>query len=292
MDSDDGGAGHDGCFDYGAGFAYSRGSRPDYSTGAYCVYGANQGNMPIGVYVGVDDGSGSFVCSFCGGRDYSLVVFDDVSCKFVAGCCGIATDDDPVPPSCYGNATANRMDLPSCGYDRITHVHELIRQDMRMEPRISNAHRDLIAAAYAKTTFAPGTAPKRRVQEVLRSLNREHNTTSFTKCYLEKWKTIIYENEGYMPAFDLTDEERALWSVEMAEFSRVFDDLRSKGDPGLKGRKHVPNLRILARRIFDLHGIQYDPEAFPVPDTVACVKKNNEIINYVWSKMPNKTLLL
>jgi len=290
MDRDDADS-RDGCY-LGTGYGFVRGNKPDYSTGAYCVYGANQGNMPVGCFTGHDDGAGRFVCGFCGSTDHTLVVYDDTSCKFVAGCCGIATDDDPVPPSCYERAQPDQVDVPhGVGYDRITHVHELIRQDMRMEPRIQNLHRDQISAAWAKAAFSPGTSPKRRVQEVLRSLNREHNTTMYTKCYLEKWKTIIYDNEGYLPQYELTDDERAIWSVEMAEFSRVFDELRARDDPGLKGRKHVPNLRILARRIFDLHGIVYDPDAFPIPDTVACVKKNNEIINYVWSKMPNKTLL-
>ena len=240
---------------------------------------------PPGAYTGVDDGTGRFVCAFCGDTDPRNVVFNEQLYKYVSKCCGALTVDDPVPPSCFA------CDVPvqrSTTYNPDTHAAERIRMDAMCEPAICGDDVAVIQHAIDAADSAPRS--KEEVRRVLRQCNRATSSTRFTKRYLEKWKSIVRDFCGFEVKPTLNEEQRTRVSALKAELALAFRELKAAKHPLFVNRKHQPNYNLTFQMIFRNQGIPFSAAEWPAPKTAKCVVSSNLMLNEMFKFLHIKRL--
>lgn len=244
------------------------------------------GFAPRGQYEGDRHPGAVFKCRNCGDDDPFLVFFDEHQWKYVSRCCGLVTDDDPVPPSDPRVAVAVGHVARST-YERGTHVAERLRMDCYGEPAISTDHLDLIREGVRSWRAKSGSdvRTKADVQQVLRLMNSEpmYGGRFWTKKYLEKWKTILNDVCGvyYEP---LSAEQREIVLAVFVALSQKWQQLQREDHAIQHNRKHFPNFNVTIRRIMDMYEIPYYASCWPIPSK-KCVIQSNQILNFLFHEL-------
>lgn len=197
---------------------------------------------------------------------------------------------------CHGDTSIAGRREPST-YDRHTHLNERIRMDAMLEPRI--CRKDLIAicdeadnyvARHGRGKGVGVELGRSDVRSILKSLNAKHGTQRFTRKYLEKWKTILSEITNTPPVHMgiMSGRVRNIVGADFLSLSRMWDFLKKRDHPKLRGRSHFPNFNVTFRRIMKHRRIPFDPENWPIPKTEACVRRSNELLNVLFEELAKK----